>query len=299
MGQKEMKPILVCVDDDSGTLDAVDRVLRRDFDLRKYDSPSAALASIQDQGPPAIVLSDYRMPGMTGVQLLEQVRELAPDTTRAILTGQMDVQELMTAINDQVLHRLILKPWDNDYLLAQMREALQIHALLQEKTALANLAITDPITGIHNHRHFQEVLQREVDRSLRHKRPLSLIMIDVDRFKLYNDTHGHPEGDVALRDVARVLTESIRGIDLLFRYGGEEFAVVLPDTPVEDAVAVAERLRDRVSQHRFNQGSLTLSLGICGLTDARTNPSQLISGADQALYHAKNRGRNRLELAPD
>jgi diguanylate cyclase (GGDEF)-like protein len=161
------------------------------------------------------------------------------------------------------------------------------------------LTIIDALTDIHNKRYLLEFLDRELSRSARHSRPLALILLDLDRFKAINDDLGHLGGDFTLREVASCIKSSIRKEELFARYGGEEFAIVLPETTLEGAVSVAERLRTRVEKHTFQYEGrtypLTISLGVITTTgDAAMTPHELIRQADEKLYQAKNEGRNRV-----
>ncbi len=153
------------------------------------------------------------------------------------------------------------------------------------------LAITDPLTGLRNRRYLLEQMEMESERSRRYRIPYSLILLDIDHFKKYNDTYGHPAGDVALRELANRLQKCVRAMDTVARYGGEEFAVLLPATDLANATITAERVRDAVVAHSFAHGPLTASLGVAycdGLA-----PDGVIAAADVALYQAKSLGRNR------
>lgn len=166
------------------------------------------------------------------------------------------------------------------------------------------LAITDELTGLANHRQFYQQLTREVQRAHRYGRPLTLLMLDVDHFKEYNDCYGHLAGDHALRDLAYVMRCNARNVDILARYGGEEFAIILPETDLNRAAFQAERIRAAVAAHRFRskdpsfRGVLTVSIGVTSLTPEIRTIEELVHDADQAMYLAKTRGRNRVELAP-
>jgi diguanylate cyclase (GGDEF)-like protein len=165
------------------------------------------------------------------------------------------------------------------------------------------LAITDPLTGLANHRQFYDQLSREIRRSTRYRRPLTLLMLDLDHFKAFNDRYGHLAGDQALRETADVLRQNARSVDLLARYGGEEFAIILPETDLERAAAHAERIRSAVASHVFHSQEtglvhqVTVSIGVAALTLATRKIEDLVHDADQAMYRAKAGGRNRLELA--
>jgi diguanylate cyclase (GGDEF)-like protein len=173
----------------------------------------------------------------------------------------------------------------------------RIQGLHQAQSQLARMALSDGLTGLFNRAYFDATIEQEAARSLRSKKPLSLLFIDLDFFKKINDTHGHQAGDRALEEVALVLREQSRNSDTVCRYGGEEFAIILPETPRAHAQMVAERIRRKVSA--LDCGfPVTASIGInCGERPEGLVPQALIAGADKALYVAKRNGRNRCEMA--
>lgn len=157
---------------------------------------------------------------------------------------------------------------------------------------LATLATRDGLTGLHNHRSLQDRLTEEVSRSDRTGRPASLIMVDVDRFKSYNDRYGHPAGDLVLRELAAVLATTARASDFVARYGGEEFAVLLPDSRASDAAFLAERMRNKLNEVFFGEEKVTASFGCAEYIPGEMTKAELIQEADRALYRAKRDGRN-------
>ncbi|WP_229202144.1 GGDEF domain-containing protein [Pseudoduganella aquatica] len=175
--------------------------------------------------------------------------------------------------------------------------------LLMANTKLEQLATTDPLTGIANRRRMTEQIAKELDRARRYRHPLALLMVDIDHFKRINDTYGHDVGDQAIVAVAGALSAGLRSIDLVARFGGEEFVLLMPEASLETAGGAAERLRETVSQLRIEidgglEVSLTISVGVAAsyLQEAPDSPSSLLMRADKALYQAKNEGRDRVVL---
>lgn len=201
---------------------------------------------------------------------------------------------------------ILLLGLNTGYILRLNRVLKQSQARLLEIThQLEQLAILDGLTGIYNHRHFQEHLNKEWRRAQRNKQPISLIMIDIDFFKNLNDSYGHPVGDECLKIVAQALKQSVnRPGDLVARYGGEEFVAVLPEVGAEGAALIAERMRAAVEALKFPHcdsriaAHVTVSLGVASLVPTReSSPDMLIAAADKALYAAKETGRNRIQIA--
>lgn len=176
-------------------------------------------------------------------------------------------------------------------------------AQLEKISVYSAFANVDGLTGLHNHRYFQDALSKEIHRAQRLGYPVSLMLIDIDHFKRYNDSFGHPNGDLALKEIASVLKRSIRAYDLAARYGGEELAVVLPQVSPHRALPLAERIRTRIAELPFRGASesarvaLTISAGIAGLPMNAKSASELVKRADQALYLAKEEGRNRVRIS--
>ena len=162
---------------------------------------------------------------------------------------------------------------------------------------LERLSITDALTGLYNRRHLMGTLANEVQRSRRLRRTFSVLLADVDRFKQYNDTHGHLAGDAALVKIAEILRRMTRGVDSVARYGGEEFVVMLIEAPIGTAVTVAERIRARVAAEAFEGGPVTVSIGTAEYPAHGDTPEELIASADAAMYEAKNAGRDQVVAA--
>jgi len=296
MSQENYKPPILCVDDEASVLDSIERVLRRDFDVTTAKSAEEA-KQICTSKIFAIALSDFKMPGENGVEFLRWVRNHQPTAVRAILSGQMDSAEIISAINSAEIHRFILKPWDNEYLRVQMLEAFQTHSHLKESKELRVMAITDPVTQLTNHRYFQEQLLSLFGLAHKESTPLSLIMIDVDHFKSFNDHYGHPEGDRLLLGIGQRILSLAPKKSVVSRYGGEEFAVLLPHLDKNSAFKIAEKVRLLMETQAFTgpyePHYVTISLGVAEYPSSCNTSKDLVVKADEALYVSKNKGRNQ------
>ena len=187
----------------------------------------------------------------------------------------------------------------------QVALALERAGWQERATEFQLMSITDPLTGLLNRRYLQERLNEEVNRSKRYEYPMSFLMIDIDDFKSYNDLNGHQGGDQALQITAHCLKLALRSADVACRYGGEEFGILLPQTPLNEAIVIAERMRQRVAEtvypHGKSQpvGRVTISIGISTFHKHVDTPDRIIGAADRALYNAKRKGKNRIELYQD
>jgi diguanylate cyclase (GGDEF)-like protein len=168
---------------------------------------------------------------------------------------------------------------------------------------LERLSVTDRLTELYNHGYFQQRLEEEIGRATRFNHTLSLIMLDIDNFKDFNDTYGHPRGDRVLQAVSGIIRSNLREMDVAARYGGEEFVIVLPETALEGAAAVAERIREGVEAYAFVGGDdiapvhRSISVGVASFPAHADTPSGLIEAADNAMYVAKREGKNRVRVA--
>jgi len=207
------------------------------------------------------------------------------------VVGRGEVGELTAVFNDMVFR------------LRRGREALNdAHETLKKKNEeLEKLSITDSLTGLFNRRQLMEVLEIEGRRNLRHQRPFSVLMLDVDRFKKLNDTYGHLAGDEVLKKLAWILKQETRDVDHAARYGGEEFLIMLPDTNIDGASEVGERIRARIEREKYafdgKEMKVTASIGIACCPVEGGAAEALIARADKALYKAKRGGRNRVVKA--
>jgi two-component system, cell cycle response regulator len=251
-----------------------------------------------------VVLSDWLMPNMDGLELCRRLRGLAgrPYTyfvLSTVLTGCEDRLEALAAGVDDFLS----KPFDTRELVARLEIARRLLAvqenLEQKNAALGELAMTDELTRLKNRRRFFEELESHFALATRQQLPLSLVLLDVDHFKTYNDAFGHLAGDDVLRGVGDVLRGTSRAHDTVARHGGEEFAVLLPATGSIVARSMAERLRGTIERQDWPHRRVTASFGVATMTMKTSNALELVNQADSALYASKRRGRNRVTHQAD
>ncbi len=249
-----------------------------------------------------IVLTDMRMPGMDGLEVTKKFKEINSDITVIAISGYSSKESAMALLKEGA-YDYITKPVDINEVRIIVKRAAERYRLLsevKEKDVYKNLAIHDGLTEIYNRRYFNQTVPRELERAKRYKNPLSFLMVDIDYFKKFNDTQGHLAGDWALKRISQVLMGSIRIPDMVLRYGGEEFAVVLPETNKSNAIVVAERIRTNVSVTRFLDSGftptqhLTVSIGVCTFPVDAQNLQEVIENADKHLYSAKRLGRDRI-----
>ncbi|WP_422932002.1 GGDEF domain-containing protein [Singulisphaera sp. PoT] len=253
-----------------------------------------------------VVIADRALPDMDGLELLRMVRahRRSCDTYNILVTaklGREDRLEAFAAGADDILAR----PADPDLLAARLESVRRIcsarDVLARENSELTMLAAIDELTGVMNRRRFHEELDRSFARSRSDAsgpdlEPLSLVMIDVDRFKAYNDDFGHTAGDRVLCEVAGLLARAVRKQDLVARYGGEEFALLFPSTPVEAAMSIAEAIRESIERHAWPHRGVTASFGVSAAGGSTPTCDSLVRLADRALYASKQAGRNRVTL---
>ena len=314
---KEKIKILI-VDDEEVIRDMlVEHLSAEGFTAVAVPSGEAALEIFMDD-PDHLVITDIRMGGMSGVQLLEEIKKLDEEALVIIITSHASLDTAVATLKAGA-YDYIFKPFEDLdtvtevvnrgmdkiellYENRQLVENLEQNNLRIEESneALRELATRDGLTGLYNHRHFKDLLGRELSRAERYERPLCLIMLDVDRFKNYNDTHGHPAGDEVLKTLADIINTRLRDVDSSARYGGEEFVILLPETDRKDGKMVAEDIRTQMENYPFEGresqplGKVTVSLGVAEFPADCSDSSSLIKKADEALDRAKDEGRNRV-----
>lgn len=287
------RPSILAVDDDADQLGMVNRLLSDRYDVALASDAREAIDLLQHRTFD-LALIDLAMPGIDGFQLAEVVAASSPHRPAVIFLSaeaspRAKVRALSLGASDYVT-----KPCDPEELLARVARTV---AEVEREASLHASALSDPLTGLANYRHLFESLHREMERAQRYDQPLSMLAIDVDGLKRINDEGGHPVGDEALQRIARVLKGAVRAFDLVARQGGDEFAVLLPNTAAREALVLAERLRSEIVRQRILGRPLSASIGVAtrerGMRPLTVR--SLVEASDQALYRAKRDGRNRVE----
>jgi diguanylate cyclase (GGDEF)-like protein len=264
---------------------------------------------LQEKDAPKMLILDWMMPGMDGLQLCRKIRGGEPGPYRYVLllTANDNKQDVVAGL-EAGADDYLTKPFNTDELRARVRAGKRIlelqDALMQAQEALKFEAAHDRLTGVWNRGAVLDLLRMELQRSLRTQDPLGVIMADVDHFKKVNDTYGHLVGDVVLGEVAHRLAASLRSYDYVGRYGGEEFVIVIPGCDAAGLLVSAERMRSSVIERPIETSvgpiPVTLSFGLASapLGGQAVEHNVLLHTADSALYRAKAKGRNRVESAP-
>lgn len=292
-------PTVLLVDDMPANLSLLSHILREDYRIQLANNGAKALELVA-AAPPDLILLDVMMPKMDGYEVCRRLKA-NPDTRDIpvlFVTAKNQTEDEELGLSLGALD-YIRKPISPPIIKARVRNHI---AMKQQTDTLKKLSFMDGLTQIANRRYFDSVLDKEIRRSARQQQALSLLMIDVDFFKPFNDHYGHGMGDACLIQVASAMRRVIhRPTDLLARYGGEEFIALLPETDVSGALQVAEILRQAVADMQFPHAHsaaaahITVSIGVgCNADDLQLPVAELLKRADLALYQAKEAGRNRV-----
>lgn len=306
-GRLEEQAQVLLVDSRGASQERIIKSLKPIAEVIAMSDPQAAVFEAAEN-PLDLIIVNSNLEDYDPLRLCSQIRSL--ERTRFIpillITEQGDEQMIIRSL-DLGVNDYIVRPLDPNELIArtltQVRRKRFNDLLRNSVRQTIELAVTDGLTGLHNRRYLDTHLRTLFARAKVRGRPLTLCITDIDRFKQVNDVYGHDAGDEVLKEFAGRIRSTVRGADLACRYGGEEFVVVMPDTPAEAAAAVAERLRGMIEARPFQLRSgetplmLTASMGIATLGPGIETPEQLLKQADRALYEAKNSGRNRVVAA--
>jgi diguanylate cyclase (GGDEF)-like protein len=302
MDMKDKLSVLL-VDDERSNLAVLNRILSPEYTVLTSKSGEEAISRAQKDAPDLILL-DIMMPGMDGFETLTKLKDTpeAKDIPVIIVTGLSSEEDEERGFALGAVD-YITKPFRSAIVQARVRTHMQI---VRQMRTIEMLGLTDSLTGIANRRSFDSHLEREWRRCIRDESPISFLMMDLDKFKNYNDTYGHQQGDLLLKTVAQIFAaETRRPSDLAARLGGEEFGVLLPGTEMEGAIRIAENIRSNVEAARVltDDGrltSITISIGVSSVVPQRGDSATAFTAkADEYLYVAKNSGRNRIYTGPE
>jgi diguanylate cyclase (GGDEF)-like protein len=299
---------ILIAEDDAISRRLLETILKKwGYDVVVAQDGVAAWSVLKQPDSPRLAILDWMMPGMDGIEVCHRIRERGNDVPYVyvlLLTARIQREDLLHGM-EAGADDYVTKPFDANELKVRLRAGRRIldlqEQLMSAQEALKDQAARDPLTGILNRTAIFQVLEREISRSEREVGPLSVIMVDIDHFKRFNDTYGHLAGDAVLRETVRRMSASIRNYDAIGRYGGEEFLIVLPGCDAESGRGRADRLRQTVANEAFDTSEgrivVTCSLGVGSMAGGKfATPDDLIRCADNALYRAKGAGRNRVEI---
>jgi diguanylate cyclase (GGDEF)-like protein len=295
------------VDDEESACMLLEGYVRlvKNTEVSVFTDPVQGLAWCLENRPD-LVLLDYMMPVMAGVEFLRRMRAGSPlEHTPVIMVTARDRGELLAEVLELGMTDFLRKPFSRTEFLARVRNMLELGRRHRE-LELANhqlyvQAITDPLTGLKNRRFFLGTLEHEIEQSQRYSRPCSLAFIDLDHFKAVNDTYGHDAGDHVLRELSRFLMSELRSADQIGRLGGEEFAILFPETGLAQAMLACRHLQAALRRTVFPFSGFELrcvaSIGLTEVDPHGDNLAAVMKRADKALYRAKTNGRDRIETS--
>lgn len=267
----------------------------RGFRVDVAASAEAALKKIEGNPYDAVFL-DLVLRRVGGLELLPQILRIRPEVSVVVMAGDGSLQSSMNAMKRGAFHYLV-KPVEQGVLDVVLRNCMERSRLLHQNAQLKQTTLQDDLTTAFNRRHLDAYLEEELERSRRYGRTFSMLFFDMDHLKTVNDRYGHLAGSRVLREVAQIIQDKLRKSDRLFRYGGDEFVVTLPETGAAGALRVANRLRRAVRGHRFlaTEGrtvSLTASFGVATFPHDGSSQEEMIRVADQAMYRVKSKTRD-------
>ncbi len=289
---------ILVVDDERTNLEILNKILSDEYVVSVAKSGQSALAMAEKEQPDLILL-DIVLPDMLGFDVLVKLKsnELTHKIPVIFVTGLSSVEGEERGFALGAVD-YITKPFNNLLVKARVRNHLQ---LLTQLRFIEHLGMIDSITNLPNRRNFDERLKMEWNRAIREAAPISLLFMDVDHFKNFNDAYGHPRGDRLLQQLSTIFSASAKRVtDFTARIGGEEFVILLPNTKIEDAISIAEKIRQNVASIRFDEPEMastvvTISIGITSCSPVKnSNPQSALEKADRLLYQAKREGRNRI-----
>jgi len=298
----EAPPKILLVDDEQDPRVTLSEMLEmKEFTVTATDAGEKALTMLENEEFD-LLLTDLFMPRIDGIALTRAVKSMGLSVPVIVMTGFATIEAAVETMKAGASD-FITKPFNIDQIIIVIDRTLEtkrLQKLAQEREYYEHLSNIDGLTELYNHRYFHQILLTEIEREKRYRRPLSLMIIDVDNFKDCNDSYGHLVGDVVLKQIGALIKKSTRGCDFVARYGGEEFSVILPETSKQEAAVVAERIRSSIEEFSFSScvgkhmGRLTVTIGLASLPEDAQDKTGLIEMADKGMYRGKESGKNRV-----
>lgn len=317
---------ILFISDDAASLEIFEKSLQFETLAKCLVANSSDALSLLSSSPVHILLADMEMVEMENLALLKSIRENQPDIITAVVLNEDQIPKISSHMNTGEIFRFVKKPVRPEDLKAVVDASMEMFHMRQEKAGLVKslerqnnalrealeyqkeiehkfqlLCVTDELTELFNQRQLMNALQKEIAASKRYETEFSCLMVDIDYFHIVNGTYGFEFGNVVLKKLGEMLSEAIRSVDIAFRYGGEEFFVLLPHTELQEAGIVGERILEVCRLTSFKHGdishNITVSIGGVSFTSCSPDsPEELILAAEKMLTKAKNNGRNRIEI---
>ena len=307
---------ILIVDDTLANLKVLEELLSNEgYEVRVATNGHTALRSVEVELPELILL-DIMMPNMDGFEVCKRLKTESRSMNIPVIfiSALKEINEKIRAFNEGGVD-YITKPFQSEEVLARVATHIELYRyrnelekrvdeevkvrIAKEKELIKQTikAETDQLTGIYNRHKMENIFENEFNRVKRYEEPLSLIMFDIDHFKKVNDNYGHDVGDLVLKEIVKVVNSNIRNVDVFARWGGEEFIIMCPETDLDSAVNLSEKLRKTIEEISFKEaGKVTVSFGVTSYKSKELK-KEFIKRADVALYKAKNSGRNKVEVS--
>ncbi|UCC41513.1 MAG: GGDEF domain-containing response regulator [Candidatus Aminicenantes bacterium] len=289
---------ILIVDKNEPTCHKIGVYLSKKYWVWTFNAGKEALAKLK-QVQADILISALKLKDMEGLNFIKKAKKIFPQIYVIVIASSPDLSKKMEQLKD-IAYDFITKPVDEKQLNLVLKRAVGHQQLLKKKEIYKELSILDHLTKVYNRRYLDLMLAREIERSKRVSRPFSLLMVDIDNFKEYNDKNGHPAGDSLLKRFAHLLMRSSRILDSVYRYGGDEFLVLLPETSKKDAINLSQRIQSVVKEEKFEgvetfpRKRLAISIGLACFPEDGFSTEALLSLADRMMFKAKKLAENKI-----
>lgn len=288
------KAVVLIVDDVRVNLQTLAHILKNEYTIKIAQGGRQAVELASQEPIPDLILLDVGMPDVGGYEVCRLLREdsVTANIPVIFVTGKDTVEDEEYGLSLGAVD-YITKPIHPSIVKARVKTHI---TLKQQHDLLTSMAMRDQLTQLYNRHYFTDMFMSKISHAVRHNKPLSIMMVDIDHFKSINDTYGHLVGDSVLKSIAHVMAQNARTEDIAARFGGEEFILVLDNCTLEDALQKAEHLREQIQTLRPEGIDVTGSFGVVQLDDTINTATRMLDSVDKALYKAKKEGRNRVKI---